>query len=470
MNFGKKPQFAVAALFALISPFAFAAEPAKSPSDLSNFTPRLRLAGRYSLDESTQKTAYETFTQIARFGFNYKYKNVGGVFEIMAGSPESVSGANSNSSTTTTASQTGPQNFVIVRRALMTLDAIKSETMGTFTLAVGRDRVTGSSLGSYIPDAIAMVATNAENAASLANEDGVSVNYSGKFSFGTVGGGVGYYTNAPFTIQSGGANYGWKPFYISSQGLADTAFSITDYTSSSTQSRAVMAWARTSIPMGEGTFDASALYENQPKMPQKNFNPANLSTTNYNVAQDASAFEASVGYSYKKGLLAAGAWYQTMQMGSAHVCTDASCAVAGDINYSAAPNATIEAALDKSYPKQDITTWGASVRGKSQLFGISNLLVDGDGLVYAAGAQFVTGQNFAIGGTNNGLDTGFAAESKKATNIQQYGASAGYAVGPYTLELNYLAENANNSIFSGTNGKVTEKTASIFYLNCVISL
>lgn len=70
-------------LLALIA-LPFGAFAQSSPTDLSNFSPRAKLQFRYSLDNSYRKNAMDLITATARFGFNYKYKNVFGVLEAQA--------------------------------------------------------------------------------------------------------------------------------------------------------------------------------------------------------------------------------------------------------------------------------------------------------------------------------------------------------------------------------------------------
>lgn len=435
-------------LIAMPSVVAFAAD-ATSPTDLSNFSPRLTLRGRYAFTDSTQKNSMDMFGQTARFGLTYAYKNIGGVLEVQAG--DSIPSGSSAPG----------QNVFIVRRALATLDFVKMKE-ATVTFALGRDRLDGSVI--YAPDAFRnLIGTNFHNALPSANEDGMAFKYMGQFDFGNLWGSVGYYNNAGFSVLSGGtatATTGSAagllgtvtPFANQAVGGADTAFMGTTQQSPSThsKSRAMVAMVGTDVNvMDNDKVEARLLYGYQPGAITSGLpslgNSVSVGTTV--VARDINDLEASVGYNHRD-MIKGGVWFQYMSLGGQQTSTSSA---NNEITYTNADSDT-----------QVITTYGVGLTGNTKLFDLKDMLVEGDALTYGLGYQAVTGEKYSN-------TTPFLANTTETLN--QFTLAAGYNVGPYTLDLNYIYMTATDNIYRGSSSNVAnQNNASMLYLNAVVAL
>lgn len=449
-------------LIAIPSASAFAAD-ASSPTDLSNFSPRLTLRGRYAFTDSTQKNSMAAFGQIARFGLTYAYKNIGGVLEVQAG--DNISGYDTPATVggpSTTSTQPG-QNLFIVRRALATLDFVKMKE-ATVTFAIGRDRLDGSVI--YAPDAFKnLIGTNFHNAPAASNEDGIAFKYMGQFDFGNLWAGIGYYSGAGFSMLSGGsatvptssaaAALGtFSPFSNQAVGAQDTAFhglvQDTPYTHS--KSRALVGWVGTDINVQDtDRVEARFLYGYQPGAIIGNSSLVNLVSTGTVVARDINDVEASLGYNHKD-LIKGGVWFQYMGLGGEQTSTGAT---NNEITYAPANADT-----------QTITTYGIGFTGNSKLFDLRDMVVEGDGMTFGLAYQAVAGEKYS-----------FDSSPNTAENMSQITVAAGYNVGPYTLDLNYLYMTAQDNIYrtssSNFNASKTNNfsnNASTFYLNGVVAL
>jgi hypothetical protein len=436
-------------LIAMPSVVAFAAD-ATSPTDLSNFSPRLTLRGRYAFTDSTQKNSMDMFGQTARFGLTYAYKNIGGVLEVQAGeNAPSVSSAPG-------------ENTIIVRRALATLDFVKMKE-ATVTFALGRDRLDGSVI--YAPDAFRnLIGTNFHNALPSANEDGMSFKYMGQFDFGNLWGSVGYYNNAGFSVLSGGtatttttlaaATLGTvTPFTNQAVGGADTAFMGITQQSPSThsKSRAMVAMVGTDVNvMDNDKVEARLLYGYQPgAIVSTGVGPAltNFGSVSGIVARDINDLEASVGYNHRD-MIKGGVWFQYMTLGGQQTSTSSA---NNEITYGNADADT-----------QTITTYGVGLTGNTKLFDLKDMLVEGDALTYGLGYQAVTGEKYS--NANPPL-------SNTSETLNQFTLAAGYNVGPYTLDLNYIYMTATDNIYRGNSNNVeNQNNASMLYLNAVVAL
>lgn len=448
-------------LIAIPSASAFAAD-ASSPTDLSNFSPRLTLRGRYAFTDSTQKNNMAAFGQVARFGLTYAYKNIGGVLEVQAG--DSVPDV---SSTSTGVVGTQPaENLFIVRRALATLDFVKMKE-ATVTFAIGRDRLDGSII--YAPDAFKnLIGTNFHNAPAASNEDGIAFKYMGQFDFGNLWAGIGYYGGAGFSELSGGTATTAKslalgslgtvtPFANQSVGAQDTSFHglVQQTPNSHSKSRALVGWVGTDINVQDtDRVEARFLYGYQPGAIIANASPGTLvpaSTAGTVVARDINDVEASLGYNHKD-LIKGGVWFQYMGLGGEQASTGAT---NNEITYAPADSDT-----------QTITTYGIGFTGNSKLFDLRDMVVEGDGMTFGLAYQAVAGEKYSFGLAPN-----------TAENMSQITVAAGYNVGPYTLDLNYLYMTAQDNIYRTSSSNLSTPTpnnfsnnASILYLNGVVAL
>lgn len=416
-----------ASLLSLIAiPFGAHAE---GPADVANFTPRIKLQARYSLSDSYRKNQMDLITTTARFGMNYRYKNVLGVIEMQGGSP---SDAYTNSTGSAAPTDNGQQSLFVVRRANMGLDVYKSDP-ATVTLVVGRDHQTASIV--YAPDALTQVfATNLDNVGAAQGQDGLSLKYAGKFEFGKLSAILSYANNLAVSKQSIGATW----FGASSVVVGDNSFSAAP----KSQSRAMQAIATADIPVADGVVEVRGLYGSQPNAVTKV-----TSSTSYS-SQDVSNAEVSVGYNYKESAIKAGLWFQTVDLGKTQ--NSSGTFTTNDISY----------VNGSSNDAATINTIGVGVVGNSKLWGMSGLLADGDALTYAIGYQNANGQTV----TGGGGTTGVTAFSNSTLTTDIYNVGIGYNQGNFNLELNYAYANANYAIYPGSNGVINETNANILYL------
>ena len=424
-------------LLALVSvPFCANAQ---SPTDFSNFSPRVKLQSRYSLYDTYRNNQSDLIKNTARFGLNYRYKNVMGVLEVQAGSPSDTYTQASESSTTTGSSTTsttnGSENLFQVRRAYIGLELLNMEP-ATVSLLIGRYRFVASQV--YAPDAITQIlATNLDNVSSSTSSDGLIVKYAGKFDFGKVGAEFGAVNNIAVAKYAGGSDW----FSNSSIVAGDNSFSAAP----KTQSRGMQGVLTGDINVGDGIVEARFGYGMQ------NGAVTAVSASTY-VNQDVTNLEASAGYNYMQGQIRGGVWYQAVTLGKAQSGT-----IVGVNNVPVYTTATSPTADQDS---QNISTIGVGVTGNSKLFGITGLLADGDAFTYAVGYQNMNGQEA----------TGVTAFANQSLQISQYNVGLGYNQGVFNLELNYAMSSANYEIYTNNDGVAKEKTASIMYLVGTIAL
>nr|BFD32838.1 hypothetical protein GTC16762_24560 [Pigmentibacter ruber] len=425
-------------LLALVSaPFCANAQ---SPTDFSNFSPRLKLQSRYSLYDTYRNNQSDLITNTARFGLNYRYKNVLGVLEVQAGSPSDQFTQSKTSSTTN-----GPQNLFIVRRAYIGVDLVAMEP-ATVSLLIGRYRFLASQV--YAPDAITQVlSTNLDNVSSATSSDGLIVKYVGKFDFGRVGAEFGVVNNIAVAKYSTGSTW----FGNSSIVTSDNSFS----SAPNTQSRGMQGVLTSDINVGDGIVEARLAYGSQ------NGAVTKVTAGSYQ-AQDVTSLEASAGYNYMQGQIRGGVWYQAVTLAKAQTG-----AIVGVNNV---PVYTTVTSPTADLDSQNISTIGVGVTGNSKLFGITGLLADGDAFTYGIGYQNINGQEASGGGTVGGLATGVTSFSNQSLQISQYNVGIGYNQGVFNLELNYAMSSANYEIYTNNDGVAKEKTASIVYLVGTISL
>lgn len=306
------------------------------------------------------------------------------------------------------------------------------------SFVIGRDRYSASIV--YGPDSFTQViGTQIDNMSSSYNEDGIGLRYAGKFEFGTITAATGYYNNVPVSVQNGGTT----PFATSSIGQADNAFS----SPTKTQSRAFLVNLGAEIPVADGTVEARAFYSSQTNAVTKT-NSTAAAITSYN-SRDTSNLEASVGYNYKAGELKGGLWYQAVTLGRTQVSSGS--IATNDITYG---NSTT---TDDSYT---MSVFGLGVVGNSKLFGLTNLLSDGDMLIYGLGYQMNSGQLYSGGGGS----TGVTSFSNSSVNNTAYAVSVGYQQGQFALDLNYVGLNSDKEIYAGSDGVINKKDASLLYL------
>ena len=429
---------------------AAATPPADSPIDFSHFTFRLNLTGRYSFADSTRKEANDLWGQTGRFGLNYAYKNVTGTFEAQAGDT-----ANAPTATVTPPSNQadtkGGENYFAIRRANLGLMLYNTDPL-TLTFFIGRDRLSGSAV--YAPDATKNnTSTNIANQSSYANEDGISVQYKGKYNFGTTTASVGYYKNIGVTVKASGAN----PITQLSVSQADSKFGAQTLT----DSRAYAIALASDINSGsDAKIEARAFYANQAYAPISEVPVASPGPTPFQ-ARDLQDIEASLGYNYKAGLVKGGVWYQNAILGRTQVST---AYTTNDINY-------VNGAADDS---QNIRTLGAGFNVNSKVFGVTGLLFDGDNLTFAGSIEDVSGQliagNSPTGALCNAGATGGSTAACHLTAIDQVNLGVGYQQEAYTLELNYFYTQANANIYAGNSANesgavnINQSSANILYL------
>ncbi len=416
----------------------------QSPTDMSNFSFRLKLQTRFDLTDSYRTNQGDLFTTTARTGLNYNYKNVFGIIEFQGGSAADPYTA---SSTTTASSTNGQQEMFVVRRAYVGMDVVNSD-MAKISFLIGRDHNTASIV--YGPDAFtSLIATNVDNMSGANSQDGIALRYAGKFGFGDVKAQVGYYNNFPITILNGGTATGSaisqsSPFGTSSKGVGDATFN----SQSKTGSRAYAGQIGANVNMADGVVEARAFYSMQPEAVTK----VN-SSTSYD-ASTISNVEASLGYNYKSGMLKGGLWVQSYSYGKTQ--NTAGSVSSNSITY-------VENGTDDSFTANVI---GLGVTGTSDLFGINSLLASGDKLTYGLAVQSVQGQNFS----NNGLPNGVTKFTNQTPSLTFYNIAAGYAQGNYSLELNFVGVSAEQSIYAGNDGQVNQNSAYMAYIVGTIAL
>jgi hypothetical protein len=416
---------------------------AQSATDAANFSPRLKLQSRFSFSDSYRKNQMDLITNTARFGLNYRYKNVTGTLEVQAGSASDTytSASTSSSSTTTnTSTSNGNQSLFNVRRANIGLDLYASDP-ATVSLNMGRDRIVASLV--YAPDALAQnLATNMDNVSSLTSSDGLGLKYSGKFEFGKIGFGVGSYNNIAVATQSTGSSW----FGNSSIAAGDNSFNV----SPKTQSRAIQTYLSGDINAGDGVVEARVGYGAQSNTVTKVTNANSITTY---TARDVSNLEVSAGYNYMNSAIKGGVWYQSVVLGKTSTATSSS---KNDLTYTAS-------ATDDS---QTINTVGVGVTGNSKLWGMVDLLSTGDALTYALGYQNATGQLVSGGGGSTGVAS--FANSTLTTDI--YNVGIGYMQEKFSLEFNYAMSNASKEIYLNSDAVQSQTSANLFYLVGTISL
>ncbi|KAB8031924.1 hypothetical protein [Fluviispira multicolorata] len=410
----------------------------QSPTDMSNFSFRLKLQTRYDFYDTFRKNQMDIFTTTARTGLNYKYKNVYGVIEFQGGSATDASSATASASTSN-----GQQELFIVRRANVGLELVKSDP-ATLAFIIGRDHNVSSIV--YAPDGFSnLVATNIDNISAANSQDGIALKYKGNFDFGGVDAQVGYYNNFPVAVLAGGSTgttSQTSPFGTNSKGVGDATYN----SQSKSGSRAIAAQVGANVKAADGVVEVRALYSSQP-------NAVLTSGASTYTSTDTSNIEASVGYNFKSNELKGGVWFQQVSIGKTQSSTGS--IVTNDITYA-------NGATDDSYTA---TTIGLGVTGNSNLFGLNSLLVSGDYLTYGLGYLMVSGQNFSNGG-----GSGVTAFSNQSVDVNMINIAAGYTQGVYSLELDYIMSNADKEIYAGTDGALNQKTASLFYLVGTIAL
>ena len=421
---------------------------AESATDAANFSPRLKLQSRYSFTDSYRKNELDLITATARFGLNYRYKNVFGTLEVQAGSPtEGFTNTSSESVTTTN----GRESVFDVRRANIGLDLYKSDP-ATVSFVIGRDRIVASLV--YAPDALTQIlATNLDNVSSLTSSDGLGLKYAGKFDFGMINFGIGAYNNIAVATQSTGS--GW--FGNTSLVQGDNSFN----SSPKTQSRAIQANLGADINAGDGIVEARVGYGSQSNAVNKitatsTTDATTLVTTYTNTYKvfDVTNTEVSLGYNYMNAALKGGVWYQSVTTSKSQ--TGVLGASNNIDNYTASTT-------DDS---QTINTVGVGVTGNSKLWGMSDLLGSGDALTYALGYQNSTGLLVSGGGGTTGV-TKFT-NSTLTTDL--YNVGLGYMQEKFSLEFNYAMINASKEIYTNNDGKQNQTSANLFYLVGTLSL
>ncbi|WP_186645863.1 hypothetical protein [Fluviispira vulneris] len=413
----------------------------QSPTDMSNFSFRLKLQTRFDLTDSYRTNQGDIFGTTARTGLNYNYKNVFGIIEFQGGSATDATTSSSSSTTN------GQQELFVVRRAHVGLDIFNTE-MGKISFVIGRDHNTASIV--YAPDAFAnLIATNIDNMSASNSQDGIALRYAGKFGFGDVKAQIGYYNNFPVTILSGGgtgATSQTNPFGTSSKGVGDATYN----SQSKSGSRAFAGQIGVNANAGDGVVEARAFYSMQANAVTKT-----SATVSSNEAADLSNVEASLGYNYKGGMLKGGLWAQSFSVGRTQTANGT--ITSNSITY-------VDGATDDSFTA---TVVGLGVTGTSDLFGLNNLITSGDKLTYGLGYQMVQGHNF----TNSGASSvGVTAFTNQVSALNFYNIAAGYAQGAYSLELNYVGVNSDRPIYADKDGSLNKDSAYLIYLVATIVL
>jgi hypothetical protein len=411
---------------------------AQSATDAANFSPRLKLQSRFSFSDSYRKNQMDLITNTARFGLNYRYKNVTGTLEVQAGS---ASEGYTNTSSQTFATTNGRESLFDVRRANIGLDLYTSDP-ATVSFILGRDRIVASLV--YAPDALTQIlATNLDNVSSLTSSDGLGLKFSGKYDFGKINFGVGAYNNLAVATQATGS--GW--FTNTSQVQGDNSFAA----SPKTQSRAIQAFLAGDINAGDGIVEARLGYGTQSNAVKSIATSTTTRLTTY-TARDVSNLEVSAGYNYMNSAIKGGVWYQSVVLGKTSTATSSS---KNDLTYTAS-------ATDDS---QTVNTVGVGFTGNSKLWGMVDLLSTGDALTYALGYQNSTGLL-----VTNTTTAGITPFTNATLTTDIYNVGIGYMQEKFSLEFNYAMSNASKEIYTNSDSVQNQTSANLFYLVGTISL
>lgn len=410
-------------LAALVA-FPLAAQ-AQSPTDAANFSHRLKIQTRFDLSDSFRKNQLDIFSGTARFGVNYKYKNVMAVIELQ--------GSNSDK--------------MFVRRAQTGVQFFKSDP-ATVALHIGRDRLIGSLVTA--PDAMAsLITTNHDDASAADTPDGLWLKYDGKFGFGNVMATAGTYNSIPALLQLGGTDALAKISSSTASPVNMTNALTNSYASAPVnESRAYAGVFAVNVAAGDGMAEVRGLYSTQDKAADKN------TTTLY---RDVTTSEASAAYNYKNGQAKVGLWYNSVTLSNGKTKnTVTGTSVNNDFKYTPGPGG------------DGFTTniFGLGFKANSGLFGLTGLVESGDALTFGAGYQMQSGQKFS----NNLHPDATARFANKAVDTTALNLAVGYMQGTFNLELNYAMLGASKEIYYGSDAKLNKKDASLVYLTGVIVL
>lgn len=384
----------------------------------SNFALHMKVTGRYMLLDSSQNQPFDFVFNTARLGLTYNYKNVASVLEFQAASPAKMDTA------APTETAYNKSNALMVRQAHVDVSFLQN-SVSTLTIVVGRDRIAGSKI--YSTDAISAVSLNFDNASSTLGEDGVGLRYVGKYSFGKVLAGVGYYTNAGFTLPQ---DAGKTPFIVTNS-LQQINFAYGYGNQSWTASRAMLGYLGFDLKAGKGSIELRALYANQPNVPISNTNATTVAAGMYR-SRDADNMEFSANYIIP-GFMG-GAWYSLMNLGQMEASNAAN---SNDVSY-----VPIAGAM---YQSQMVSTFGVGFQGDSSVFGVTDMIESGDAWNYGAGYQKVAGYQYG---------------GEFPIDVNQYSISGGYQMGPVSMSLNYLNAVSTAAIYLNAEQKNSYSSAN----------
>ena len=423
-------------LLTLLTPFnvfsesnATTSTPVNEALAPANFNYVLRLQDRFSLSDSTRGSAFDSFSQTLRFGLNYNYKKISASFVIQPLAGSADTGSNTQ-----------------IRKALVQYHILNS---GTQDLLVGAGREHLNSAVVYAPDALNLLySTRLDNF--NAGEDGLDIFYKYKLSAATLTVGGGIFNN--LGVRTFTAN-GYLS-YSTPLAMASTNSGTNFNKPAENTDRAYVAQARVEIPVGNDKIQADALYGSQEKTPME---AASLTAMS---VRDVTYFEGSLGYTKKDNSLRAGLWFQDANLGKLYTRADASQVAGADYSYKLASDSS------KSIEQ---STYGIGFTATSALFGMSNFTGDqvGDVFTFGAGYQRLTN---TINGTTFSGTTSDPIFSLAQHDIDLYNVAIGYNYSAFTLELNAVQAQSNDSVFYDTNMKQGETQATLVYLTGIIAL
>ncbi len=433
IRLGLVSAFSVLSLVSAGSSYAASHNGLPEALNSKNFSFDMLAQSRFSLVDTTRGSTMDSFSQLARFGANYKFKRLSSslLLQFDGGSAGDTGG-----------------NTRILEASL----GYKLLDFGDSSLTVtgGREHLSSSVI--YAPDAFnSYLATNLAN--QYLGEDGIGLTYELSTHMINWAFGVGTYNALPVKVLTANG-------YLTSQSPTSqiAPSSASGWNKSSPNSgRAYTFQMHADTPVMEGKAVLNALYGFQDK--------ASMDSNAASV-RDIGYFEGSLGYEADKKDFQAGIWYQDTSIGklSRNVSPNGITQHPGaDYNY-------VAVARSSTAPQN---TLGFGFKGTSELWGWSNFTGDnvGDVMTFGGGYQKLNGVlpsvNYALTTTGTDPITPMNSASIDAVNL-----AVGYKYSVAEFELNYVNMNADKSIFYSQNNVKTDyrNWASMVYLTGIITL
>lgn len=415
----------------------------------SNFSYAVKLQDRFSLVDTTDGSAFDSFSQTVRFGLNYDYKRLSASFlvQFAGGSAESSSGGSN----------------LAIRKGVVKYALLKDKDQ-SLVFAAGREHLSSSTI--YAPDALnSLYATNLGNF--NMGQDGIDLYYKTKISGASVSVGAGVFNNLGAKTFTGNGYLS----YASPVQSASTASGNYYNQSAVNDDRAYTFQVKGDIPFADGVIQANALYGTQDNMPMDVVYGAGVVAVNggtANSSRDFTYWEGSAGYVSSDKALQAGVWYQDAQFGKLFIRNNSGVAESGNYRYANVARST-------SYEQ---TTYGIGVNGTSALWGMSNLTGDNvnDVLTFGAGYQRITNvanvSSFGATGTTSPFTDPLVAGGVIQPDLDLYNVAVGFKYAALSFEVNYVQAQTTNSIFYGRDVSATNKSpqGSLIYLSSTVAL